>query len=217
MMARIKPTEQSGACPANVKKSRWGRRKPYLIVGAVLGAFMLNALWWASPNWSSTAILIYLGVLGTLFYICYGLYTMAWTAVGYELTMRASLGELGKPRTLRIFLGLPSPSAASLTFIGNERNASQGTKLRGPLGKLGSQRVDTPFTQDRFEQKRGEVFGLCEGDIQSLKIISRHANDGQAADGNPGTRAKLVHTLKLEVLESLMGQKRGAMGCPLFG
>ncbi|HEY3328459.1 MAG TPA: MFS transporter [Capsulimonadaceae bacterium] len=67
-------------------KSRWGRRKPYLIIGAVLGAILLNVVWWANPAWSPTATLIYLGVFGTLFYICYGLYTMAWTAVGYELT-----------------------------------------------------------------------------------------------------------------------------------
>jgi GPH family glycoside/pentoside/hexuronide:cation symporter len=66
--------------------TRWGRRKPYLISGAVLGAFFLCAMWWANPAWSETTLLIYLGVLGTLCYLCYGLYTMAWTAVGYELT-----------------------------------------------------------------------------------------------------------------------------------
>ena len=66
--------------------TRWGRRKPYLVIGAVLGAVMLNAVWWANPAWTSTTVLIYLGVIGTLFYICYGLYTMAWTAIGYELT-----------------------------------------------------------------------------------------------------------------------------------
>ncbi|MDR3708208.1 MAG: MFS transporter [Capsulimonadaceae bacterium] len=64
----------------------WGRRKPYLIVGAVLGAIMLNLVWWANPHWPAMHTLVYLGVLGTLFYVCYGLYTMAWTAVGYELT-----------------------------------------------------------------------------------------------------------------------------------
>jgi GPH family glycoside/pentoside/hexuronide:cation symporter len=66
--------------------TRWGRRKPYLVVGAFLGAILLAAMWWANPNWSQTAQLAFLGVIGTLVYISYGLYTMAWTAVGYELT-----------------------------------------------------------------------------------------------------------------------------------
>jgi GPH family glycoside/pentoside/hexuronide:cation symporter len=67
-------------------QTRWGRRKPYLILGAVLGAVFLCSMWWANPIWSQTSLLVYLGVLGTLCYLCYGLYTMAWTAVGYELT-----------------------------------------------------------------------------------------------------------------------------------
>ncbi|BCM94180.1 putative symporter YjmB [Abditibacteriota bacterium] len=66
--------------------ARWGRRKPYLVLGAVLGALLLCAIWWANASWSHTALFLYLAVLGTLFYVCYGLYTMAWTAVGYELT-----------------------------------------------------------------------------------------------------------------------------------
>lgn len=66
--------------------TRWGRRKPYIFAGAVLGSIFLAAIWWANPAWGSTAQFAYLLVLGTCFYICYGIYTMAWTAVGYELT-----------------------------------------------------------------------------------------------------------------------------------
>ena len=66
--------------------TRWGRRKPYLVIGSVLAAAFLMALWWANPAWSHQAQFIYLFVFGTLFYIAYGIYTMAWTAMGYELT-----------------------------------------------------------------------------------------------------------------------------------
>lgn len=66
--------------------TRWGRRKPYLVVGAVLGAIFLSAVWWADPAWSHMAQFAYLLGFGTLFYVAYGIYTMAWTAVGYELT-----------------------------------------------------------------------------------------------------------------------------------
>lgn len=66
--------------------TRWGRRKPYMIAGAVIGVIFLAAVWWANPKWSNTAQFSYLLVMGTLFYICYGVYTMAWTAIGFELT-----------------------------------------------------------------------------------------------------------------------------------
>lgn len=66
--------------------TRWGRRKPYLVVGSVLAAVFLAALWWADRAWSPTAQLVYLFVVGTLFYCSWGLYSMAWNSIGYELT-----------------------------------------------------------------------------------------------------------------------------------
>jgi GPH family glycoside/pentoside/hexuronide:cation symporter len=66
--------------------TRWGRRKPYLLLGAISGALFLTAIWWANPAWSGRMQFAYLLTLCTLFYITYGIYAMAWSAVGYELT-----------------------------------------------------------------------------------------------------------------------------------
>ena len=66
--------------------TRWGRRKPFLIIGSSLGCLFLFLLWWGDKEWSGTAQLIYLTVVGTLFYTSWGLYSMAYTALGYELT-----------------------------------------------------------------------------------------------------------------------------------
>lgn len=66
--------------------TRWGRRKPYLVSGAVLGALFLSAIWWANPAWTWKLQFAYLLTFCTLFYITYGIYTMAWSAVGFELT-----------------------------------------------------------------------------------------------------------------------------------
>ncbi len=66
--------------------TRWGRRKPFLVIGSVLAAFFLAALWWADRSWSPTLQLAYLFVVGTLFYCSWGLYSMSWNAIGYELT-----------------------------------------------------------------------------------------------------------------------------------
>ena len=67
-------------------RTRWGRRKPFLVLGAGLAALALSALWWADRSWSSTGQLVYLFSLGTVFYCAWGLYSMAWNSIGYELT-----------------------------------------------------------------------------------------------------------------------------------
>ncbi|MEO7934117.1 MAG: MFS transporter [Chthoniobacterales bacterium] len=66
--------------------TRWGRRKPFLVIGSVLASLFIFALWWGDSSWSKNAQLAYLAILGTLFYISWGVYAMAWTALGYELT-----------------------------------------------------------------------------------------------------------------------------------
>jgi Na+/melibiose symporter-like transporter len=45
--------------------TRWGRRKPYLVIGSVLGALFLMSVWWANPAWSHTAQFVYLLTFGT--------------------------------------------------------------------------------------------------------------------------------------------------------
>jgi len=67
-------------------RTPWGRRRPFMLVGALVGAVFLSLLWWASPNWNQTAQFLYLGVVGMGLYICYGAYAMAWNAIGYELS-----------------------------------------------------------------------------------------------------------------------------------
>jgi glycoside/pentoside/hexuronide:cation symporter, GPH family len=66
--------------------TRWGRRKPFLVIGSVLASLFIFGLWWGDSSWSKNAQLAYLAILGTLFYISWGVYAMAWTALGYELT-----------------------------------------------------------------------------------------------------------------------------------
>jgi GPH family glycoside/pentoside/hexuronide:cation symporter len=67
-------------------RTSWGRRRPLMIVSAFLGAPFVASLCWANPNWSATAQTIFLGVGVMAVYLCYGVYTMSWNAVGYELS-----------------------------------------------------------------------------------------------------------------------------------
>ncbi len=66
--------------------SRWGRRRPFLVISAVLGSAMLLLMWSISPNWSATTQFIWLLITSITLYACYGLFTMTHLALGYELS-----------------------------------------------------------------------------------------------------------------------------------
>jgi GPH family glycoside/pentoside/hexuronide:cation symporter len=66
--------------------TRWGRRKPFLVVGSILAALFLAGIWWVNRGWGPWVQFIYVLVCTSMFYTCWGIYSMAWTAIGYELT-----------------------------------------------------------------------------------------------------------------------------------
>ncbi len=79
--------------------TRWGRRKPFLVAGSILGGLFVVLIWWGSREWKAETQQIYLTVLGTLFYCSWGLYSVAWNSLGYELTddynQRARVAAIG--------------------------------------------------------------------------------------------------------------------------
>jgi GPH family glycoside/pentoside/hexuronide:cation symporter len=106
-------------------RTRWGRRKPYLVLGALFGAFFLSAIWWADPAWSQKVQFAYLLVLCTLFYITYGIYTMAWSAVGYELT--DDYNERSKVQAVgSFFLALVALTAGWMYWLALRRGFRDG-------------------------------------------------------------------------------------------
>jgi len=66
--------------------TRWGRRRPFLFVTAVMGAILCEGIWWMGQGWSSTCQLIFLTVMSTLLFATWGTYNMNHMALGYELT-----------------------------------------------------------------------------------------------------------------------------------
>lgn len=67
-------------------RSRFGRRRPFILVGAVAMAASYGFIWMVSPAWSESAKLWYL--LGTLlvFYTCYGIYSVGYQGLTFEMT-----------------------------------------------------------------------------------------------------------------------------------
>lgn len=67
-------------------KSRWGRRRPYIFVGAILVAILFVALWSLPEGKSETWYFVYFLVGSIFFFAAYTMFATPWVALGYELT-----------------------------------------------------------------------------------------------------------------------------------
>ncbi len=66
--------------------NRWGRRRPFLVLGSILSALCFALLWMIPRDLSDFAYLAYFGVLSICFYLALTVFTVPWYALGYELT-----------------------------------------------------------------------------------------------------------------------------------
>ncbi|MEZ4472831.1 MAG: MFS transporter [bacterium] len=67
-------------------RSRWGRRRPYIFVGAILSGLLFIGLWWL-PTGQSEGFYFWWFLVGSiLFYLAYTVFATPWVAMGYELT-----------------------------------------------------------------------------------------------------------------------------------
>ncbi|AKJ64207.1 MFS transporter [Kiritimatiella glycovorans] len=73
-------------------RSRWGRRRPYILLGAITSAIVMPLLWMppfvgTSGNpWYLNGPFLWLCFMGSLYAIAYTLFVVPYTALGYELT-----------------------------------------------------------------------------------------------------------------------------------
>lgn len=67
-------------------RSRWGRRRPYIFVGALAAALCFAALWQLPSDRSEMFYFWYFLAGSLLFYLGYTVFATPWVALGYELT-----------------------------------------------------------------------------------------------------------------------------------
>jgi len=67
-------------------RTRWGRRRPYLFVGAILMCVFYAAIWCLPEGWSEMTYFSYFLGMSLLFYTALTIFMVPWGALGLELT-----------------------------------------------------------------------------------------------------------------------------------
>ncbi len=67
-------------------RTRWGRRRPFIFVGAILTAAVYPFLWRPPAGWDEMGIFFYLLFVGWLFYTSFTCWSMPYNALQMELT-----------------------------------------------------------------------------------------------------------------------------------
>jgi GPH family glycoside/pentoside/hexuronide:cation symporter len=67
-------------------RSRWGRRRPYIFIGAILAGVIFMLLWQLPVGKSESYYFWYFLGGSIIFYLAYTVFATPWVALGYELT-----------------------------------------------------------------------------------------------------------------------------------
>lgn len=67
-------------------RSKWGRRKPFIVVGGILCALTFPAMWMMGRNWSPTAAMAWFIVAGVAYYTALTIYSVPYFSLAAEMT-----------------------------------------------------------------------------------------------------------------------------------
>lgn len=67
-------------------RSRFGRRRPYILLGSLLAGLTLPALFLVSPEWSEQALFVFMLISSGIFITIVSSFNMPYQSLGNELT-----------------------------------------------------------------------------------------------------------------------------------
>jgi len=67
-------------------RTRWGRRRPYIVLGAIATAAVFPLFWVVNRAWSHTMMGVWLCAVGFLFYACFTVWSVPYQSLLLEMT-----------------------------------------------------------------------------------------------------------------------------------
>lgn len=67
-------------------RSKYGRRRPFIFIGAILMGLTFASIWMIPMGWSDTGKLVWFLVTSLLFYTAYTIFSVPFIALTYEMT-----------------------------------------------------------------------------------------------------------------------------------
>ncbi len=67
-------------------RSKWGRRRPFIVLGAILCALSFPLIYLVGREWSDVVIMAWFTVLTVLFYTCYTVFSVPYLCLAMEMS-----------------------------------------------------------------------------------------------------------------------------------
>lgn len=67
-------------------RSRWGRRRPYILIGSILAGLTLPMLFWVEPGWTEKGYFWYMVISSGIYITIVSAFNMPYQSLGNELT-----------------------------------------------------------------------------------------------------------------------------------
>lgn len=154
-------------------RSRWGRRRPLILLGAVLLLISFPLLWMPNPNWSSNGLFIWFLLMLIGYYTAYTIWSVPWNALGFEMT--PDYNERTRVQAWRAVFatsaGLFISWTYKLCFLFNE-NEVIGARYVGLLigiVLLITGAASALFCKERTEAQKQEKIKLVPAFVTTLK------------------------------------------------
>jgi len=111
-------------------RSRWGRRRPFIFIGAILSGIFFAILWMPPARFNATAMGYYFLVTSFFFYTGYTIFVVPWSAMGIELT--TDYNERTRVQSYRTFFqGIGGLLLGTLWWLAIQFGGGEGNEVKG--------------------------------------------------------------------------------------